>query len=161
MPDFQIRPLNAEDKNWITKLIAERWGAEFIVVHGEVYYPSNLPGFVAVTNSRRAGLISYAIEKKDCEIISIDSLAPSTGIGTALIEAVKNVARESGCKRVWLITTNNNLNALRFYQKRGFVLVTIRRNAVDTARRYKPIPLTGEDGIPIRDEIELELMIED
>jgi DNA-3-methyladenine glycosylase I len=161
MADFQICPLNAKDKDWVTQLIAERWGAEFIVAHGKVYYPGTLPGFVAVTNARRSGLISYVIEKKDCEIISIDSLAPSIGIGTALIEAVKNIARKSGCNRIWLTTTNDNLNALRFYQKRGFVLVNIHRNAVAIARQYKSIPWIGTDGIPIRDEIELELTIED
>jgi RimJ/RimL family protein N-acetyltransferase len=93
--------------------------------------------------------------------MSLNSLVPSIGIGTALIEAVKNVARESGCNRVCLTTTNDNLNALRFYQKRGFVLVTIRRDVIKIARQYKPIPLIGANGIPIRDEIELELTIDD
>jgi len=101
------------------------------------------------------------LNRKDCEIISLDSLVPSVGIGTALVEAVKETARAHNCKRIWLTTTNDNLNALRFYQKRGFILVTIHRDAVNIARKYKPIPLTGADGIPIRDEIELELMIED
>ena len=82
------------------------------------------------------------------------------GIGTALLEAVKAVARQSQCRRVWLITTNDNLNALRFYQKRGFALVKIQRNAVEVARQLKPIPLIGANGIPIRDEIELELRLE-
>jgi GNAT superfamily N-acetyltransferase len=159
MSDFQIRALNIEDKNWIAKLITERWAAEFIIVHGKIYYPHDLPGFVALKNAEKAGLITYCIVEKDCEIVSLDSLEQSVGIGTALIEAVINIARKSGCKRVWLTTTNDNLSALRFYQKRGFVLVTIHRNAVKTARHYKPIPLTGADGIPIRDEIELELMI--
>jgi GNAT superfamily N-acetyltransferase len=161
MAEFQICPLNSEDKEWVTQFIAERCGAEFIVAHGKVYYPRELAGFVAITNARRAGLISYVIEQKDCEIISLDSLEPTKGIGTALVEAVKEIARKQGCERIWLTTTNDNLNALRFYQKRGFILVTIHRDAVNIARKYKPIPLTGADGIPIRDEIELELMIED
>ena len=161
MSDFQIRPLNIEDKNWIPQFITERWGAEFIVAHGKIYYPRDLPGFVALKGAERAGLITYCLAEKNCEIVSIDSLVQSVGIGTALIEAVTGVARESACKRVWLTTTNDNLNALRFYQKRGFVLVTIHQNAVNVARQYKPIPLTGANGIPIRDEIELELMIED
>ncbi len=107
------------------------------------------------------GLITYCLEDKNCEIVSLNSLKPSVGIGTALVEAVKDVAGKSGCKRVWLITTNDNLNALRFYQKRGFSLATIHRNAVEKSRKLKPIPLTGFDGIPIRDEIELELIIKD
>jgi RimJ/RimL family protein N-acetyltransferase len=78
----------------------------------------------------------------------------------ALIEAVKNTARAAKCKRLWLITTNDNLNALRFYQKRGFVLVAVHRNALEISRQLKPeIPLFGADGIPLRDEIELEMIL--
>jgi DNA-3-methyladenine glycosylase I len=159
MSDFQIRPLDIEDKDWISRLITERWGAEFIVAHSKIYYPRDLPGFVALKSAERVGLITYCLAEKNCEIVSIDSLVPSVGIGTALIEAVKEAAQVLNCKRVWLTTTNDNLNALRFYQKRGFVLVTIHRDAVKIARQYKPIPLIGMNGIPIRDEIELELMI--
>lgn len=59
--------------------------------------------------------------------------------------------------RIWLITTNDNLNALGFYQKRGFRIKAVYPGAVDEARRIKPeIPLAASNGIPIRDEIELE-----
>jgi hypothetical protein len=59
-----------------------------------------------------------------------------------------------------LITTNDNTAALRFWQKRGFKLLRVHRNAVEKSRKLKPeIPLTGNDGIPIRDEIELEMML--
>jgi GNAT superfamily N-acetyltransferase len=105
------------------------------------------------------GLVTYVIAEASCEIVSLDSLHPSSGIGTALIEAVKAKARQSGCNRIWLITTNDNLNALRFYQKRGFVLVAINRNAIEFTRKLKPVPLIGADGIPIRDEIELEMIL--
>ncbi len=81
-------------------------------------------------------------------------------IGTALIDAVKDVATMAHCKRLWLITANDNMAALRFYQKRGFLLVAVYRNAVEQSRRLKPeIPLVGIDGIPLRDEIELELLL--
>jgi len=67
---------------------------------------------------------------------------------------------ENGCRRVWLITSNDNLDALRFYQRRGLRLVAVHRGAIDEARRVKPsIPATGEYGIPVRDEIELELQL--
>ena len=80
-------------------------------------------------------------------------------MGTALIDAVRVAAVESGCKRLWLVTTNDNMNALRFYQKRGFRLVKINRDAIDFARRLKPVPLIGADGIPLLDEIELEIQL--
>jgi N-acetylglutamate synthase-like GNAT family acetyltransferase len=159
MSGFQIRPLNSSDTQWIAQLITKRWKAEFIVAHGKIYHPRDLPGFIATKNAEKIGLITYDIKNRDCEIISLDSLEPSIGVGTALVEATKKAASEHDCSRLWLTTTNDNLKALRFYQKRGFVLVKIHRNMVEVARLYKPIPLIGNDGIPIRDEIELEMKL--
>jgi hypothetical protein len=90
-----------------------------------------------------------------------NSLVERRGIGAALIEAVKGAAVGAGCERLWLITTNDNTHALRFYQKRGFALVALRANAVAASRQLKPeIPHLGNDGIPIRDEIELEVALD-
>jgi hypothetical protein len=57
-----------------------------------------------------------------------------------------------------VITTNDNLDALRFYQRRGFRLAALHRGAVDDSRaRLKPqIPPIGDHGIKLRDELELE-----
>jgi ribosomal protein S18 acetylase RimI-like enzyme len=160
MPDFTIRATTAEDRDWIEAYITENWGASFVVAHGVVYYPHELPGYVAGLEGGRAGLATYHIEGEACEIVTLDSQKPGIGIGTALIEAVKEAALESGCKRLWVITTNDNLHALGFYQKRGFELVRINRNAIEASRRIKPsISRYGMDGIPIRDEIELEMRI--
>ncbi len=160
MSDFNIRAVGPEDGDWVADFITERWGAEFIAAHHEVYYCKNLPGFVAVQAEERIGLLTYAISGIDCEVVSLDSLRPRTGVGTALIDAVRVAAVESGCKRLWLVTTNDNMNALRFYQKRGFRLVKINRDAIDFARRLKPVPLIGADGIPLLDEIELEIILD-
>ena len=159
MSDFCIRPVDSGDGDWIAKTITERWGAEFVVAHYEVFHCRDLPGFVANDGEEKVGLLTYKIVGDDCEIVSLDSLQPCKGIGTALIDAVKATAIESGCKRLWLVTTNDNMNALCFYQKRGFVLVKINRNAIEFARSLKPIPLIGVEGIPLRDEIELEMML--
>lgn len=67
-------------------------------------------------------------------------------------------AYANSCARLWLITTNDNVGALVFYQKAGFRLVAVYPDAVNQARKLKPqIPLVAENGIPIRDEIELAL----
>jgi GNAT superfamily N-acetyltransferase len=130
------------------------------MVHGETFHPDILPGFIAETGIEKAGLITYAIAGEGCEIMTLDSLSPGRGIGGALIEAVKDAARRAGCRRLSVVTTNDNLHALRFYQRNGFTLAALRPNALAETRKRKPIPLLGEDGIPIRDEIELELMLE-
>lgn len=128
------------------------------MAHGTVYRPAGLPGFLAAWDGESAGVVTYHLEGDACEIVTLDSLRPGQGIGTALIEAVRAVAAEAGCRRLWLITTNDNLHALGFYQKRGFRLVAIHAGAVDQARKLKPaIPRLGSDGIPIRDELELEI----
>lgn len=159
MSDFRIRPVDSDDGDWIAQFITERWGAEFVAAHYEVYHCRDLPGFVATEGEKKVGLLTYKIVAGDCEVVSLDSVQPCVGIGTGLINAVKGAAYESGCKRLWLVTTNDNMNALRFYQKRGFAMVKINRNAIEFARNLKPVPLTGADGIPLRDEIELEMML--
>ena len=161
MPEFVLRPLNDANRARVREFITRRWGAEIVVAHGVVYHPHELPGFVAWRGDEMAGLVTYHIEGNACEIVTIDSVQPGAGIGTALVDAVKTLARQTGCTRLWLITTNDNLNALRFYQKRGFALVAVHRHAVDEARKVKPqIPLIGDDGIPLRDEIELEMILD-
>ena len=158
MSAFALRSLDAADSAWVARHIAQQWGSEIVVAHGAVYRPAELPGFVAVADGEVMGLLTYHVEADACEIVTLDSQREGQGIGTALLEATKVAARGAGCRRLWLITTNDNTQALRFYQKRGFHLVTVHRDAVAAARVVKPeIPLIGNDGIPIRDEIELEM----
>src|SRR5438132_2059318 len=158
MSNIVLHPIAPEDRAWVIQFITEHWGAEIIVSRGVVYHPQDLPGFVAIQEGEMVGLVTYNIEGESCEVVTIDSIRPSSGVGTVLIETVRDIAIKSRCKRLWLITTNDNLNALRFYQKRGFVLVAVHRNAIEQSRKLKPqIPLLGEHGIPIRDEIELEM----
>jgi DNA-3-methyladenine glycosylase I len=157
---FEVRPLRPQERGQVADLIASRWGSDVVVVHGTAYRPSELSGFVAMSASEWVGLVTYRIAEGSCEIVSLDSLRPGIGVGTALLETVEQAARQAGCMRMWLITTNDNLTALRFYQRRGFSLVAVHRGAVEQARRLKPeIPAIGQEGTPIRDEIELELWL--
>ena len=105
-----------------------------------------------------AGVVTYLVRGSECEIISLNSPEPNRGIGSALIEAVVEEARRQACRRVFLTTTNDNLRALGFYQRRGFAITAVRRGALCETRRRKPaIPVMGENGIPLRDEIELQM----
>lgn len=154
---WRIRSIDSSDVAWIRQFIINHWGAEKVVVHGEVKYPEQLPGFACTWNREVVGLVTYQIRGKECEIISLDSLRPQLGIGSALIEVVVNVARGQGCEKVWLITTNDNLLALGFYQRRGFKITAVHPDALSEARKLKPsIPLIGLEGIPLTDEIVLE-----
>lgn len=160
MNTFTIRATDKDDRNWVAQFLDKQWGSTRIVTRGEVYLAHLLPGFVVEKEDERIGLATYRVEGTDCELLTINSLVNGEGIGSALIDAVKHAAQEAGCKRLWLITTNDNLNALRFYQKRGFSLVAVYPKALDQSRKLKPeIPLFGLDGIPLRDEIELEMRL--
>lgn len=154
----EVRPLTPEDRAWADRLLVEAWGATQVVSRGALHDLTQHPGLVAQREGAPVGLLVYRIELAECEVMSLTSGPAGQGIGTALIEAVVGVARAAGCRRLWLITTNDNLPALRFYQKRGFRLAVLRVGALEAARRLKPaIPLLGVDGIPLRDEIELDM----
>ncbi len=179
MPEIRIRPVHPDDRTRVRALLTERWGAPEIVSRGALHHADELPGFIAilgrvaetdadtrtgstsgVSGDEPAGLITFRIEGASCEIVTLDSLHSGLGVGSRLIGAVREHATKAGCARLWLITTNDNTHALRFYQRRGFVLAALHRNAIEISRRIKPgIPLRGADGIPIRDEIELEMEI--
>ena len=138
----------------------ENWGSEKIVTKNTIYNATELQGFIAEQNNKPVGIALYNIENKECEMILLESFVEKKGIGSSLIDFVKRVAEIQECKRVWLITTNDNTTAIRFYQMKGFSLVAIYRNSIEESRKLKPeIPLEGIDGIPLRDEIELELLL--
>lgn len=160
MTNFQIRETNHDDQEWIAQLLRNHWGSEKIVTRNQIHLAEKLPGWLAIREGAPAGLVLYHIDCQECEIVLLESLASRLGVGTALIDAVTKIAVKRGCKRLWLITTNDNLAAVRFYQLRGFTLAAVHRNAVDEARKIKPeIPLSGMDGIPVRDEIEMEMLL--
>jgi DNA-3-methyladenine glycosylase I len=153
-----LRALTPADTGRVAAFIHEQWGAELVVAHGSLFFPQNLPGFAIWEGEAIVGLLTYYLAGDECEVVTLDSRRPSAGLGSALMQAVTDVARQAHCRRLWLITTNDNLNALRFYQKRGFELVAVHRRALDYTRLIKPhIPLVGEYGIPLRDEVELEM----
>jgi GNAT superfamily N-acetyltransferase len=104
-----------------------------------------------------AGVLTYIIRGDEWEVLTLHAVHRHRGTGTALLNAIETLARDAGCTRLWLITTNDNVDALRFYQRRGFRFAKLHAGAVDDSRaRLKPgIPKIGDHGIPIRDEIEL------
>lgn len=155
---FIIRPVVPADQDWVRQKTIEEWGAEIIVVHSEIFHPAELPGFAAEMDGKVVGLLTYRVAEDECEILTLNSWREGIGVGAALIETARQTAGQAGCRRLYLVTTNDNTHALRFYQKRGFTICAVRLNILDESRKIKPeISPTGEDGIPIRDEIELEI----
>lgn len=155
-----IKEIKKENKERVISFFKEHWGSSEIVISSGVYKCENLDGFICEENHQIIGLVTYIIKNNEIEIISLDSVQEGKGIGTSLLEKVENLARQKQIKLVSLITTNDNLNALRFYQKRGYRIASIIPNAVNEARKIKPsIPLIGNDGIPLNDELVLKKII--
>jgi GNAT superfamily N-acetyltransferase len=107
------------------------------------------------------GMILYSICNGECEIVLLESFEENRGIGSMLTEETIKTAKACGCSRIWLITTNDNTKAMRFYQKRNFDMKAIHHDSISASRQLKPeIPLYGNDGIPILHEIEFEYMLQ-
>jgi ribosomal protein S18 acetylase RimI-like enzyme len=155
-PEIRIRPVSEGDRPMLAWLVTELWGSEVVAVHGSSLRPAELGGFIAERSRRVAGLLTYQVIGSMLEIVTLNAIDRRAGIGTMLIEAAVGKARRFGCSEIRLTTTNDNVDALRFYQRRGFRLAELRPGAVDRARQIKPaIPRVGDYGIPLHDEIDL------
>ena len=121
----------------------------------------NIPGDFVEDGDEWIGLLSFIVADNELEITSLDSLREGQGVGSRLLTQAIEEARTRNCRRIFLTTTNDNLHALGFYQKRGFELVTIHSHTLDETRKLKPdLPLIGMNSIPLRDEIELEMNLQ-
>jgi len=157
---LKFSDINSTNRIEINQIIAERWLSTDMVIRGEIVDMTQLNGIAVYKDARIIGLVTYRIVDEECEITSLDSFCEGIGIGTELINRITVVAKQSHCKRIKLITTNDNINAIKFYQKRGFDMIHIYRNALDISRKIKPsIPFIGEDDIPLKHEIEFELIL--
>jgi GNAT superfamily N-acetyltransferase len=160
--ELEIRAATAGDREAIVALLRDRWGGETMVVHDTVYRPADLPAFVAVDGPDLVGLVTYEPGPESWHVLSLDSLVSGQGNGSALLDRVENAARAAGSLRIELVTTNDNVDAMRFYQRRGYRIAFIDPGGVDRARRTKPsIPLIGFHGIPIRDELTMVKNLDD
>lgn len=163
--DFLSEPLTItsitdQDRDWLKEKLKEHWFSENIVTKGRVINASKSMGFIASIGKKKVGVITYQIENGNCEIITLNSFIPKKSIGSRLIEEVKRIAKRKECQSVWVITTNDNVEALEFYRKQGFTVRNIYKNALEESRKLKPeIPKVGIGGIPLTDEIELQIIL--
>jgi ribosomal protein S18 acetylase RimI-like enzyme len=153
-----VRPLRETDRERARAWLREHWD-EAMAANGELFYPADHEGFIA---GDWDGLITYRIRDGRCEVTLLEALREGEGIGSALLDAAVAAARDAACTSVWLVTTNDNLHAFAWYERKGFTVVAVRPGAVDRSREtLKPsIPTHNPDtGLPISDEIELSLAL--
>ena len=155
-----IRPIQPTDKAWLTQTFRRLWGATQMVSRGRLCDLTELPGFLACDDAQIVGIVTYRPEETECEISSLNALHPRQGIGRQLLGHMVALGREKGWRRLWLITTNDNLPAQRFYESVGWRLAQIHHGAIQQSRLLKPeIPLLGLNGVPLEDEYEYELLL--
>lgn len=159
-PALFIRGIEEPDREWVRETLSDSWGSSRIVSRGVVHNADRLPGFIALLDQHYAGLLMYDVKEGMFEIVSLNVLEKRSGIGRALIQSAIHEARSLKCLRIWAITTNDNIAAIEFYQANRFKIARIHKDALNESRKLKPeIPYVGIDGVPIKDEIELELKL--
>jgi ribosomal protein S18 acetylase RimI-like enzyme len=155
MGQVTIRAFTDADRRWAERLLGGSFAGRRQVRLGSVVDPLACPGLVAERDGEPVGILAYQPDGDDVEVVYIEVTAKHQGVGTRLMDAVE---ARTEARRLWLVTTNDNLDALRFYQRRGFRIARVRPGAVNETRKtLKPsISEVGSFGIPIRDEIVLE-----
>jgi len=154
--EYMVRHSTPADRAWIENALERNWGGCTIAVHDEAFECLSLPVLVA---GDRDGLLIYSLGEL-AEIVVLESFRRGAGVGTALVNALVSRVRDARLPAIRVTTTNDNVDALRFYQRRGFHLMELRVGAVDRARKPKPsIPERGMHDIALHDELELELRL--
>ncbi|MGE5617597.1 MAG: GNAT family N-acetyltransferase, partial [Candidatus Woesearchaeota archaeon] len=147
---LEVRPLTAAERPRLIDLLTREWGSSQIVSRGQIHDAATAPALGAFRDGRMAGLATYETREDQCEVLTLNAFTPRQGIGAALLRATARAAKSAGCRRLWLITTNDNLDAIRFYERQGLRLVAVHPGAVDQARKLKPsIPEFAPDGARI------------
>jgi len=160
MEKYDILPINDTLRTHIQPILEATWGSPLLAINGKLWDSRTLAGYAAVQDTEILGYLLYEFHPSECEIMALQSVAQNRGIASALIARVKQTAQEQGASRLIVQTSNDNIHAIRFYQRRGFTIRAIRLNALEISRQLKPsIPLIGKEGIPLRDEIEFVMEI--
>jgi len=158
--DNGMERISSLNRNLVDEFIEQHWCTTTMIIRGKEIDMTKTEGFYFSKGEDIIGLITYIVYENILEVTSLDSLQENQGIGSKLLDAVIYEAKNRRLQKIVLITTNDNINAIRFYQKRGFDMVRLYHNALNISRKMKPeIPLIGENSIPLRHEIEFELSI--
>lgn len=159
---MSIKAITIHNRDRMIQFFEEHWWSSQMIISSGIYNCDQLDGYIYEEAEEILGLLTYVFHEEALEVISLDSVQEGQGIGSKLMQAVELLAKQKGLLKITLLTTNDNLNALKFYQKRGYRIVKVIPDAVTKARAIKPsIPLIGDKGIPLHDELQLEKLLVD
>ena len=156
-----ICEINSADREWVRSFLRQHFRSTTVVSRGIVHQADELPGFIATFRGERSALLTYSVANGELEVVSLHAAIAGRGLGSRLLAAARGRARELQCRRLWLITTNDNEPAIAFYSHTGMRLAAVHRGAISESRKLKPeISYVGIGGRPIEDEVEFELLLE-
>jgi GNAT superfamily N-acetyltransferase len=155
---MNLRPITPEDREWIAEVIGTACGAGRLISNEHLSEEASLlDGFVAEIDARPIGCALINDVDGDTELVALVTTYRGAGVGAALLDAVVERGKRDGWKRLWLVTSNDNTDAIRVYQRAGWDWTEFRRDAITRARAHRPeIPELGQHGIPVRHEIHFE-----
>jgi GNAT superfamily N-acetyltransferase len=155
---FDIRPMT--DRAALDELLRLRWSDGSIFVRGRLITPPDVEAFGAYHDNKLQGVATWRIEDGSLYLLTLNNITDRRGVGEALLARMLDLAREKKLPHLRVIISNDNVGAFRFYQKRGFRIIAVHVGVVDMMRKMKPsIPEIGSEGIPMRDEIEMEIAL--
>jgi hypothetical protein len=155
---FEVRPM--ADRTALEDLLRLRWSDGTIFVRGRLLSPQDVEAFGAYLNNRLQGVVTWRVEDGTLYMLTMNNITDKRGVSTALLDKMLAVGREKGFPFMRALLTNDNWPGFRWYQRRGFRIVAVHPGVVDMMRAMKPsIPERGVEGIPMRDEIELEIVL--
>ena len=157
-PSMTIRDIEMSDREWVRSFLKQQFGSTKVVSRRVLHQADELPGLVGLYNDEPSALLTYCLQNGELEVVSLHAAIPGRGLGSRLLAAAGKRARDLRCRRLWLITTNDNVPAIEFYKRRGLRLAAVHHGAIAESRKLKPeIPLLGLGGRAIEDEVEFEL----
>jgi DNA-3-methyladenine glycosylase I len=159
--EIAVREIEPSDRDWVWSFLREHFGSTKIVSRNVVHHADDLPGFIALYRGQPSALLTYCVRNAELEVVSLHAAIHGRGLGSHLLASARQRALDLRCRRLWLITTNDNEPAIAFYTGRGMHLAAVHRGAIAESRKLKPdISRFGVGGRPIEDEIEFELVLE-
>jgi GNAT superfamily N-acetyltransferase len=155
LPPVLVREATDEDRAAARGLFERDFGRTKVVAFGETLDIDEMPALVAELTDGLSGALAYRQHGEALHVVALatDPMWQRSGVGGYLVAEAEMFARRLGLHSVIVATTNDNLPALYFYQRRGYRITDL---APASMLAHTESERRGFAGIPVRDEIRLE-----
>ena len=143
----------------IREIVQRFWGEEEQLTFDRKFIVTELPTYLEKSGNDIIGFVSFAEVDDAITIVALGILPKyqNAGVGKSLIEKVEAETKRLGKKKLLVSTSNDDLPALAFYQFLGFQIYEVKPNVI--AEKHGMV-LKGIGGLPIRDELRLQKLLQ-